>query len=196
MTQLKEQGKRILCLWDGSVVEKAESEKSEGLCPVLGSQSEAARAHQTRSRVQLARSPPRAGHGDAMERGTDRRDGRGCSPGSDALVDAASGSLRRNCERPKKSCCASRSENGVLCSCMCLIEDMHRDIGSRSSGSIERVLSFVGSKIRRHPEFCVKKHLLDLAHLSTKRVASPTQDGRSESRVCDAGDTLEKRRYS
>jgi len=87
VTQLKEQGKRILCLWDGSVVEKAASEKSEGLCPVLGSQSEEARAHQTRSRVQLARTPPRAGHGDAMERGTDRRDGRGCSPGSDALVD-------------------------------------------------------------------------------------------------------------
>ena len=27
VTKLKEQGKRILCLWDGSVVEKAESEK-------------------------------------------------------------------------------------------------------------------------------------------------------------------------
>jgi hypothetical protein len=28
--KLKEQGQRILCLWDGSVVEKAESEKLEG----------------------------------------------------------------------------------------------------------------------------------------------------------------------
>jgi hypothetical protein len=37
--KLKEQGKRILCLWDGSVVEKAESEKSEGLCPVLSSKA-------------------------------------------------------------------------------------------------------------------------------------------------------------
>jgi hypothetical protein len=36
---LKEQGKRILCIWDGSVVEKAESEKSEGLCPVLSSKA-------------------------------------------------------------------------------------------------------------------------------------------------------------
>jgi hypothetical protein len=35
VNKLKEQGKRIRCLWDGSVVEKAESEKSEGLCPVL-----------------------------------------------------------------------------------------------------------------------------------------------------------------
>ena len=37
--KLKEQGKRILCLWDGSVVEKAESEKLEGLCPVLSSKA-------------------------------------------------------------------------------------------------------------------------------------------------------------
>lgn len=37
--KLKGQGKRILCLWDGSVVEKAESEKLEGLCPVLSSKA-------------------------------------------------------------------------------------------------------------------------------------------------------------
>src|SRR5690349_12963913 len=37
--KLKEQGKRILCLWDGSVVEKAESEKGEGLCPALSSKA-------------------------------------------------------------------------------------------------------------------------------------------------------------
>lgn len=37
--KLKEQGKRILCIWDGSVVEKAESEKLEGLCPVLSSKA-------------------------------------------------------------------------------------------------------------------------------------------------------------
>jgi hypothetical protein len=39
VARLKEQGKRILCLWDGSVVEKAESEKLEGLCPVLSSKA-------------------------------------------------------------------------------------------------------------------------------------------------------------
>lgn len=33
--QLQAQGKRILCLWDGSVLEKAESATREGLCPVL-----------------------------------------------------------------------------------------------------------------------------------------------------------------
>jgi hypothetical protein len=37
--KLHTQGKRILCLWDGTVVEKAESEKSEGLCPVLSSKA-------------------------------------------------------------------------------------------------------------------------------------------------------------
>lgn len=37
--KLKAQGKRILCIWDGSVVEKAESEKGEGLCPVLSSKA-------------------------------------------------------------------------------------------------------------------------------------------------------------
>ncbi len=39
VTRLKEQGNQILCVWDGSVVEKAESEKLEGLCPVLSSKA-------------------------------------------------------------------------------------------------------------------------------------------------------------
>lgn len=37
--KLQAQGERILCLWDGSVIEKAESEKLEGLCPVLSSKA-------------------------------------------------------------------------------------------------------------------------------------------------------------
>lgn len=37
--KLKAQRERILCLWDGSVLEKAESEKGEGLCPVLSSKA-------------------------------------------------------------------------------------------------------------------------------------------------------------
>jgi hypothetical protein len=37
--RLKEQGKRILCLWDGSVLEKPESSKLEGLCPVVSSKA-------------------------------------------------------------------------------------------------------------------------------------------------------------
>lgn len=37
--RLKEQGKRILCIWDGSVIEKPESEKVEGLGPVVSSKA-------------------------------------------------------------------------------------------------------------------------------------------------------------
>jgi hypothetical protein len=37
--KLKEQGKRILCLWDESVLEKPESSKLEGLCPVVSSKA-------------------------------------------------------------------------------------------------------------------------------------------------------------
>lgn len=37
--KLKEQGKRILCPWDESVIEKSESEKLEGLCPVVSSKA-------------------------------------------------------------------------------------------------------------------------------------------------------------
>jgi hypothetical protein len=37
--KLQRQGERILCIWDGSVLEKAESEKLEGLCPVLSSKA-------------------------------------------------------------------------------------------------------------------------------------------------------------
>jgi hypothetical protein len=36
---LKEQGKRILCIWDESVLEKPESENLEGLCPVVSSKA-------------------------------------------------------------------------------------------------------------------------------------------------------------
>jgi hypothetical protein len=36
---LSEQGKRILCLWGESVLEKPESEKLEGLCPVVSSKA-------------------------------------------------------------------------------------------------------------------------------------------------------------
>jgi Transposase DDE domain len=37
--RLKELGKRILCLWDGSVIEKPESSTAEGLCPVVSSKA-------------------------------------------------------------------------------------------------------------------------------------------------------------
>jgi hypothetical protein len=36
---LKAQGKRILCIWDGSIVEKPESRAAEGLCPVTSSKA-------------------------------------------------------------------------------------------------------------------------------------------------------------
>jgi hypothetical protein len=37
--QLKKRGKRILCIWDGSVIEKPESSTAEGLCPVVSSKA-------------------------------------------------------------------------------------------------------------------------------------------------------------
>src|SRR5712691_11226930 len=37
--KLKEQGKRILYIWDGSVLEKPESQKLEGIGPVLSSKA-------------------------------------------------------------------------------------------------------------------------------------------------------------
>ncbi|MEO6891901.1 MAG: transposase [Ktedonobacteraceae bacterium] len=37
--RLKEQEKRVLCLWDGSVIEKPESSTAEGLCPVVSSKA-------------------------------------------------------------------------------------------------------------------------------------------------------------
>jgi hypothetical protein len=37
--RLRGLGKRILCVWDGSVIEKPESEKIEGLCPVISSKA-------------------------------------------------------------------------------------------------------------------------------------------------------------
>ncbi len=37
--RLKDLGKRVLCIWDGSVVEKPESSRAEGLCPVVSSKA-------------------------------------------------------------------------------------------------------------------------------------------------------------
>src|SRR2546423_15148839 len=37
--RLKQAGKRILCIWDGSVLEKPESSTAEGLCPVVSSKA-------------------------------------------------------------------------------------------------------------------------------------------------------------
>ncbi|MGH2478621.1 MAG: transposase [Ktedonobacteraceae bacterium] len=56
--KLKGKGERILCLWDGSVVEKAESEKLEGLCPVLS--SKAKRRQRTKRGVIFNWPAPRA----------------------------------------------------------------------------------------------------------------------------------------
>ncbi len=36
---LQQQGKPVLCIWDGSVLEKPESEKAEGLCSVISSKA-------------------------------------------------------------------------------------------------------------------------------------------------------------
>jgi hypothetical protein len=85
--KLKEQGKRALCIWDGSVLEKAESEKLEGLCPVLSVPREAPPTHQTRSGVQLASASPGPGHGDAMDGSPDCGHARASPPGRDEVVD-------------------------------------------------------------------------------------------------------------
>src|SRR5579883_58042 len=37
--RLRKEGKRMLCLWDSSVIEKPESSKIEGLCPVVSSKA-------------------------------------------------------------------------------------------------------------------------------------------------------------
>ena len=37
--KLKAMGKRVLCVWDGNVIEKPESEKLEGLCAVISSKA-------------------------------------------------------------------------------------------------------------------------------------------------------------
>jgi hypothetical protein len=39
LDQLELQGKLVLCIWDGSVLEKTESEKLEGLCSVRSSKA-------------------------------------------------------------------------------------------------------------------------------------------------------------
>ncbi len=37
--EMRATGERILCIWDGSVLEKADSEKSEGMCSVVSSKA-------------------------------------------------------------------------------------------------------------------------------------------------------------
>ena len=54
--KLREEGKRVLCLWDESVWEKPESEKLEGLCGVVS--SKAKRLHRTKKGV-IFNFPPK-----------------------------------------------------------------------------------------------------------------------------------------
>src|SRR5215831_1300492 len=56
--KLKEEGKRILCLWDESVLEKPESEKAEGLCGVVS--SKAKRLHRSKKGVTFNFPPKKA----------------------------------------------------------------------------------------------------------------------------------------
>jgi len=56
--KLREQGKRILCIWDGSVLEKPESCKIEGLCPVVS--SKAKRLHRSRKGLVFNFPPKKA----------------------------------------------------------------------------------------------------------------------------------------
>jgi len=53
--KLKEQGKKILCIWDGSVLEKPESRTLEGIAPVLS--SKAKRTNRSRKGL-LFNAPP------------------------------------------------------------------------------------------------------------------------------------------
>lgn len=54
--ELRSQGKRILCIWDGSVLEKPESNKIEGLCPVVSSK---AKRLQRSKKGQVFNFPPK-----------------------------------------------------------------------------------------------------------------------------------------
>jgi hypothetical protein len=54
--RLKEQGKTIRCIWDGSGIEKPESSKIEGLCPVVS--SKAKRLHRSQKGL-VFHVPPR-----------------------------------------------------------------------------------------------------------------------------------------
>ena len=56
--KLKEQGKRMLCLWDESVLEKPESEKAEGLCGVVS--AKAKRLHHWKKGVTFNFPPKKA----------------------------------------------------------------------------------------------------------------------------------------
>lgn len=58
VTHLKEQGKRIVCIWDGSVIEKPESSQLEGLCPVVS--SKAKRLHRSRKGLVFNFPPKKA----------------------------------------------------------------------------------------------------------------------------------------
>jgi len=111
--KLKVLKQRILCIWDDSVVEKAESEKGEGLGPVLDSQSQAAWTDQTWGGLQLARPTPGAGHRNAMDGSSDCRDARTPAPGSEPLVDNQRGVCHPVARYPRRSLTSVSQEMGT-----------------------------------------------------------------------------------
>ncbi len=74
---------RIVCIWDDSVVEKAESEKGEGLGPVLSSKAK----RRGRTKRGVIFNWPGARHWHAMDGSGNRGDARAPTPGAQPLVD-------------------------------------------------------------------------------------------------------------
>lgn len=96
--KLKEQGKRILCIWDGSVIEKPESSKIEGLCPVIS--SKAKRLQRSRKGL-VFNFPPKSDYCDrnAVDRSIGHRNGRDGKSCVDELVD----NERRLCKATERT---------------------------------------------------------------------------------------------
>lgn len=144
--KLKEQGKRIRCIWDGSVLEKAESEKWEGLCPVLS--SKAKRRQRSKRGLVFNWPAPRPIRVMGMQWSA------GLIAGMQGLPHLAvtrwwttKGVFATKLRDVEEELLRVTVRKWVPCSCMCLTVAMLRDIGLRCWRSIGLVLSSVGSNI-------------------------------------------------
>lgn len=143
--QLKKQGKAVLCLWDGRVLEKAESEKLEGWCPVLSSKAK----WRGRTKRGMLLNWPALRPVRVMGMQWTAAVIMGMQgPPTLALNRwwSTRGVFASRLRETEEEALSVVNKNEVHNCCMSLIEDTLRGPGFGSFVLIELVLSFVGSK--------------------------------------------------
>jgi hypothetical protein len=113
--RLKGQGKRMLCLFDGSVIEKPASSKLEATGPVLSEPCQTTEPLPSGIAFYYADPATHSGDGNGLDRDHHYGTGRHSQARGHAVVDAASGTMQKNSARKRRKDCACWCVPGGRC---------------------------------------------------------------------------------